>query len=86
MAERQNLDWTVLESLKSAAVAYVADEAVIRADASKGINEDVKVPFNKPVFNIQNAAPAKAAVNIAAEATHGRIVRSLVGSATAVVD
>jgi hypothetical protein len=39
----------------------VEDAAVIRKDPAKGIAEDVRVPFTKPVFNVQNATDAQSA-------------------------
>jgi len=52
------VDWDVLSNLAAGFVGYVEDAAVIRKDVSKGIAEDVKVPFTKPVFNVQDASAA----------------------------
>jgi hypothetical protein len=61
MAERSNVDWSVLENLSGSFVGYAQDEAIIRKDPEKGIHEDVPVPFTKPVFNVTDAAGAQAA-------------------------
>lgn len=58
------IDWDVLDGLAASYVGYVEDAAVIRKDPSKGIAEDVRVPFTKPVFNVQNAADAGAAFDL----------------------
>ena len=55
------VNWDVLENLSASYVGYVEDAAVIRKDPAKGIAEDVRVPFTKPVFNVQNATDAQSA-------------------------
>ena len=46
----EKINWDVLDAIKVSCVGYVSDEAVIRKDPAKGIAEDVRVPFTKPVF------------------------------------
>ncbi|MGH7275006.1 MAG: hypothetical protein ACREIQ_11195 [Nitrospiria bacterium] len=58
------VDWSVLDSLSAPFVGYVEDEATIRKDPSKGIAEDVKVPFTKPVWNVSDAEQASEAFTI----------------------
>lgn len=49
-----NINWDILGEVKASWVAHKSDKALIRKDPSKGISEDVTVPFTKPVFNIEN--------------------------------
>ena len=51
----EKINWDVLDNMVGsdgkplACIAMVAEEATIRKDPTKGIHEDVSVPFTKPV-------------------------------------
>lgn len=62
--ESTKVNWDVLESLAAPFVGYVEDAAVIRKDPSKGITEDHRIPFTKPVWNVQDIEQAAAAFEL----------------------
>ena len=62
--ESTKVNWDVLDNLAASYVGYVEDAALIRKDPSKGIAEDHRIPFTKPVFNVQSAQDASAAFDL----------------------
>jgi len=72
MSESTKVDWDVLSGLAASFIGYMDDEAIIRKDPAKGIAEDVRVPFTKPVFNVSSPEEASAAyVALGAPAFNG---------------
>ena len=58
----EKINWDVLDAIDVSCVGYEAGEAVIRKDPAKGIAEDVRVPFTKPVFAVGSDADLSAVV------------------------
>ena len=64
MSESSKVSYDVLTSLEAGWVAFEDRSAKIGADPSKGIPDDVPVPFQATVFNVTEASEATEVFNM----------------------